>query len=320
MNRLEKLHARFGPWLALATGIATAALFQRGANFAPIAAASIIVGWGIAVVVARWLPERDGESSVRRLVRRGAIGFAAGLYQDALFFAVPIWFGSASISSVNLACPLFIALCAVFTCFDDLYRRSVLDHPFRRAMWSSMVLFSSVTPALPVLLDVPVRWAFAGSALICGLIAWLATVHWRTLLRPKVLGAALASSVAFGWFVYLIAAYMPPVPVRVVGAQIALDVKDKEPVSVAQTFDAPGRVYAWFAISAPRAYQQAIVVRWYRDGEARGRPYEASIVGGRKGGFRTWAYVSRPKPGRWRVDLLTQSDQLIARRTFSIGP
>ena len=42
------------------------------------------------------------------------------------------------------------------------------------------------------------------------------------------------------------------------------------------------------------------------------------IVGGREQGFRTSSFTSAPQPGSWRVDLLTDASQLIARARFEV--
>jgi hypothetical protein len=78
------------------------------------------------------------------------------------------------------------------------------------------------------------------------------------------------------------------------------------------------RVYAWFAVQLPRRYRQGIRFEWYRDGERAGKDSVREIVGGREQGYRASAFTSSPKPGSWRVDLLTDASQLIARKRFVV--
>jgi hypothetical protein len=68
----------------------------------------------------------------------------------------------------------------------------------------------------------------------------------------------------------------------------------------------------------PRRYRQGIRFEWYRDGERAGDVAAREIVGGREQGYRTSSYTSSPKPGAWRVDLLTDASQLIARSHFVV--
>ena len=78
------------------------------------------------------------------------------------------------------------------------------------------------------------------------------------------------------------------------------------------------RVYVWFAVAVPVRYRQAVRFEWYRDGEPAGRVIEMFVVGGRREGFRIWSSRAAPAPGRWRVDLRTDSSQLIARESFVV--
>ena len=68
----------------------------------------------------------------------------------------------------------------------------------------------------------------------------------------------------------------------------------------------------------PRHYRQGIRFEWYRDGERAGSFAAREIVGGREQGFRTSSFITSPKSGAWRVDLLTDASQLIARRRFVV--
>jgi hypothetical protein len=78
------------------------------------------------------------------------------------------------------------------------------------------------------------------------------------------------------------------------------------------------RVYVWFAVAVPARYGQAVRFEWYRNDEPAGRVLETFVVGGRPDGFRTWSSRTAPAPGRWRVDLRTDSSQLIAREFFVV--
>jgi len=80
------------------------------------------------------------------------------------------------------------------------------------------------------------------------------------------------------------------------------------------------RVYAWFAVTSPERYRQGVRFEWYHEGERIGRPFETSVTGGRKAGFRTWGTLSRVWPGRWRVELRTDAGQLISAQAFRVVP
>ncbi|MCK6550637.1 DUF2914 domain-containing protein, partial [Myxococcota bacterium] len=109
------------------------------------------------------------------------------------------------------------------------------------------------------------------------------------------------------------------VPLDTLDAATARDVADREPRGRAEAFDAgTERVWAWFAIAAPEAYGEKVRFVWIRDGEEAPGTVETAIVGGRRTGFRTWAYKTRPERGAWTVELRATSGQLIARRSFVV--
>jgi len=42
------------------------------------------------------------------------------------------------------------------------------------------------------------------------------------------------------------------------------------------------------------------------------------IVGGRDGGYRGYSFKKNLKPGDWRVDVITETDQLLGRKKFTL--
>src|SRR5262249_26090953 len=115
------------------------------------------------------------------------------------------------------------------------------------------------------------------------------------------------------------APFLPPVPVHEVEAEAARAIEDREPSGAAHVFEANvERVYVWFAVAAPKKSSQAVRLRWWHDQKPLEKELATSIIGGRKAGFRTWGYVSSPKPGHWRADLVADSGQLIARARFEV--
>jgi len=112
---------------------------------------------------------------------------------------------------------------------------------------------------------------------------------------------------------------LPPVPVVRMASGTGTAVQARALVGAADVFPAgTGRVYVWFAVAVPARYHQAVRFEWYRDGEPAGRVVETFVVGGRREGFRTWSSRAAPVPGHWRVDLRTDSSQLIAREFFVV--
>ncbi len=87
---------------------------------------------------------------------------------------------------------------------------------------------------------------------------------------------------------------------------------------------APGSaVYAYSAIFSPKGLNLVIVHEWQHYDEAQGKWLTASVidlpvVGGRDGGFRTYSVRSDLTPGKWRVNIKTESGQTIGHLRFNI--
>lgn len=97
----------------------------------------------------------------------------------------------------------------------------------------------------------------------------------------------------------------------------------------------PGdRVYFFASVFAPTSFkpQRAgdrgtrLVIRWYHDDPEKGwtefHAYDDLYLeqGGRERGFRTFAYVTNPKPGDWRVSMETEDGREIGRLSFTVTP
>ena len=84
-----------------------------------------------------------------------------------------------------------------------------------------------------------------------------------------------------------------------------------------------GGLAAYTAVYAPAGLQQRIEHVWWKDGRLLGRIALAPVLGGRTEGFRTYsrkADLKPPYPGRYRVDVVTASGQLIGRLRFTVTP
>ena len=97
---------------------------------------------------------------------------------------------------------------------------------------------------------------------------------------------------------------------------------------------APGdRVYFFASIFAPATFLPRfsgdkgtpLTVRWSYDDPQKGwTQYHASALylgqGGRERGYRTYAYVTAPRSGDWRVSLETEDGREVSRLSFTVTP
>ena len=84
-----------------------------------------------------------------------------------------------------------------------------------------------------------------------------------------------------------------------------------------------GELAAYTAVYAPGGLQQGIAHVWTRNGAVVARIPLSPVRGGRAEGFRTWSRRTDLRPplaGRYRVDVVTASDQLIGRLRFTVTP
>lgn len=307
------------PLFALISGIGTVVLLHRGVDFAPVAAASVLIAWTLGAVLSRILPNKPDSPRWTRTARWLASGFVAGLYQDALFFLLPVFFGSATWPSFNMITPVVLGAMALFSCFEELYMTHVLDRPGVRAAFSGTILFATLCAAVPVLLSLPLRPTLAASAAISVILGSVTALPRESLRKQKNFARIGIATVVAAGAMLLLAPALPPVPVQRIASVAARGIQDKEPVAPDDIFPAGlPRIYVHFAIAAPPKFSDRVRFRWTHEGETLKKDFVTEIHGGRKNGFRTWGYVSNPKPGRWTVELYADTDQLIGRQSFLV--
>lgn len=317
LERIRRFQQRYAPWIALTLGCLARALSKRGVDFAPKAVGLLAVAWILPVIVARWAPENDPGW---RGKLRGATGFVVmALFRNVLFFLVPIWFGSATVRSLNIVFPLLLAAMALVSCFPDLHRRWVLDRPATRTLWSALVLFAALVPAAAVVISLSPRLAVALAAAVAFPLTCAALIPRDQLRSRPLLARIIAGAAAGALALTLLTPVLPPVPLVCHAAATGSAVTARNLEGPADTFPAgTHRVYAWFAVTLPSIYRQGINFQWRHDGKRAGRPIASSVTGGRKEGYRTWSYLTAPARGAWTADLLTDAGQLICRTSFDV--
>ena len=322
---LRKFINQYTPWLSLGLGVLARVLSKHDIEFAPKAVALLIIAWTLPAIMARVMPDPlpgVTEPRWRRVARTTGGSFAVVvLYKNVLFFLVPIWFGAAHFPSLNMGAPLFLAAMGLATCFASWYQHHILAHPVRRVLWSAVVLFAALVPALAVLAFTTPRVSLFIAALLSTAVATAARRGGENILSRRALGGILLGAVPVAVLVVLAAPLLPPVPAVCLDKGAGTAIVNRNLVERADTF-ARGthRVYAWFAVSLPARYRQQVIFEWFHDGAQIGGPTMSTIEGGRAGGYRTATSKTAPAPGRWRADVLNEAGQLIGRVKFDVQP
>jgi len=81
--------------------------------------------------------------------------------------------------------------------------------------------------------------------------------------------------------------------------------------------------YIFSAVFAPTALNTKIMHKWQYYDKYEGvwvtvSEIPFSIVGGRDGGYRGYSFKKNLFPGRWRVDVITEREQLLGRIYFKV--
>jgi hypothetical protein len=318
--------SQYAPWLSLGLGVVARVLNKHDIQFAPKAVALLLVAWTFPAIMARVLPEPAPgavEPGWRRAARTtGAPFFVVVLYKNVLFFLVPIWFGAAHFPSLNMGVPLLLAAMALATCFSGWYQREIIAHPVRRVLWSAVVLFAALVPATAVLAFTSPRVSLFLAALLATAVATAALKGGgETILSRRAIRGLLVGALPVALLVVLAAPLLPPVPADCLDKGAGTAIADRNLEGRADSFPSgTKRVYAWFAVSLPARYRQAVIFEWFHDGSAVGGPVTTTIEGGRSGGWRTATSRVSPAPGRWRADVLNEIGQLIGRVKFDVTP
>lgn len=334
-DRLRELRARHPAlrWLerwgvslaSLASGLLALFLFRRGLEYFPWFLGYLLLLWmgGVLCLDARQaLAER--KPRVVRLVMDYTI---QSMLHGLFLFLLPIFYASTTLASQNAPLVLLLAGAALLTTVDPWYRAL-----FRRSRWIETALFwfglfAALSVAFP-LVRVQATWA----PVLSGVLSVLALVPsvrrrlgggWR-----EATAITLVAALAMGLLVWSARGFIPPVPLHLARATFAQSVARLEPVQpvtavTAAEVAAWGGLTAFTAVVAPAGLRQPIFHVWKRNGVEVARIGLSPVRGGPRAGFRTHSRKRDlgPDPaGRWEVEVITPSGQLIGRVGVTVTP
>ena len=192
------------------------------------------LAWMLPFALARWtLRGRRGRKKkngrptfVQRLAELGSTTLVIALFRNVLFFLVPLWFGSATITSVNIAFPLLLGAMALYSCFDRSYRAQVLERPAMRTAWGFLILFAALVPAVAVVASLPPRPAVVISAAIAFLMTGAALLPRERWFRRRSQGHIVVATLAGAFLLTWVAPALPPVPIVCNGSEFGTGVRD----------------------------------------------------------------------------------------------
>lgn len=311
---------------SLVLGTLTLFVFRRGLPHVGWIVGYVVLLWLLFALLSEWramLEERGGPLMI------GAGEYAIQtLYHNLLLFVLPAYFASATVTSPNVIVLAVVVAAALVTAVDPWYRRLVRPRPWLHHALLVCSMFFALNVALPLVGVRPVLALEASAALAAmALLPALrrrGLVSWKRAHAHAVVLAAVALVVA--WWTR---ALVPPAPLFLARTVAAHRVVDLEPVDVipgsiaASVVAEWGELAAYTAVHAPSGLRQEIRHVWSRDGVPFARITLSPVLGGRAEGFRTFSTTRNLKPplaGRYTVDVVTASGQLIGRLRFTVTP
>jgi hypothetical protein len=314
--------------VSLALGLAALFVFRRGLPHVGWIVGYLLLLWLLFVLITELrapLLERG-----RRFVLTAADYTIQTLYHNLLLFVLPAYYAAATLDSLNAVFPAVVAAGALVTAVDPWYRRLVQPRPWLNHALLGFSIFAALNVALPLVGVRPIL-ALEGSAVLAALALAPAfrregAAGWLRAQSLAVAAAVLALSLV--WYGR---GLVPPAPLFLARAVAARNVANMEPVEPVDGGELPaatllewGELAAYTAVYAPAGVRQAIGHVWWRNGEMLAYvALPTPVMGGRMQGFRTYSRYTDLKPplaGRYRVDVVTESGQLIGRLRFTVTP
>ena len=313
---------------SLVGGLLTLFVFRRGLPHVAWIVGYLLLLWLLVAMLVQVRGTLEASDKRRhRLVLTATEYTIQTLYHGLLLFLLPAYWAATTLTSVNAGFLALLVLLALLATFDPWYRALVRPWPWFGYVFFVVSTFGALNLALPLVGVAP----FA--ALLVA--AWMAVIaltpavtrargwRWTTALAVTA-PAGLAVAAAAG----LWCAVIPPAPLFLARAELGWAVgavESLEPVVGAiRAAELHERgLVAHTAIYAPAGLRQPIAHVWRRAGRAVDVVRLTPVEGGRREGFRT---VSRKSafpaeaPGRWSVDVVTASGQLIGRLRFRVVP
>jgi hypothetical protein len=259
--------------------------------------------------LARWAPR------LRLVVNF----FNKNLYQQMLFFVLPIYYASATLGSANITFVILVASSATLSTIDVIYDRHLSVKRGLTAAFFAFNLFALINVMLPIL------W-YVSNTLATRVSAALAFLGFSSLYYPTSQSKIRRRALVFGIGILIFALvesgrlFIPPAPLRLMSVEFGREF-DKDSLRVVSPLtelqpSQPLRLYGVASIKAPLGLSERVRHRWYENGKLVFASPLYNMVGGREEGFRLWTsfLFKNPAPGTSvRLDLETEGGQLIGR-------
>ena len=319
---------RWGLSLAsLIGGLLTLFVFRREIEHVRWIVGYLLVLWLLLAVLAQvGHVMADSPRRVHRLAVTAADYTIQSLYHGVLLFLIPPYWASTTLTSPNAVYLGLLLLLVTIATVDPWYRTLVRPHPWVGYLFLLVSTFGALNLALP-LIGVPPHVALTASAWIAvlGLTPAVRRAQGWTWLHCLGVTSTVALGVAA--LAHAGRVWIPPAPLSLARTALTwestLETGGPVPRPIpAELLHRRGLV-AYTDIYAPAGLRQPIRHVWRHDGEVVDVVELSPLRGGRREGFRTFSRKTgfpAHAEGRWSVDVVTSSGQLIGRLRFQVTP
>jgi hypothetical protein len=305
-------------------GLLTLFVFRRGLPHVSWIVGYLLLLW---LLVAVLVQARDTLAASERRAHRLVLGateyLVQTLYHGVLLFLLPAYWASVTLTSVNVFFFLALVSLALLATFDPWYQALVHPRPWVGYVFFVVSLFGGLNLALP-LIGMPPAAAIEIAA--CAAVLALTPAVCRARDWPWWRGLPVTSLVSVVAALVALAgrAAIPPAPLFLADARLAWNVGTVDSLEPPSPIPAPALqqygLVAYTAIYAPAGLRQPVDHVWRRNGRTV-NVIRLTVDGGRQEGYRTFSRkISFPPnaAGRWTVDVMTASGQLIGRLRFRV--
>ena len=314
-NKLWWLHSIY----ALLFGVGIMWLGARNYNYLRVTVFHVGFIWLSSLYLPKLLDHPRLSPRWAERLRLAINYFNKNFYQQVLFFILPIYYGSATVSSGNIIFVFFLGISAVLATLDVVYDRHLSVRRGLTACFFAFNLFALINVMLPVLWSIGNNWATRISAVFAAL-GFVTIFQPFSQVRYRQYVAAVGAALLLLVLVEFTRAYIPPAPLRVVAAQFGSDyqteTKSVEPVLTEAEPGQARRLHVITAIKAPLGLKETVQHRWHKNDKLVWASPFIQVTGGREQGFRLWTnyLFDVIEPGAVvRVDAVTEGGQLIGR-------